>query len=93
MRLPRPFSQLLASALAVAADCRTYGVTGRLTSLLAAQLAQHLPPDAAGRCTGRAHIGITRLWPKPRSKVTSILLLLRASCCLFLISCCYCRVP
>jgi hypothetical protein len=70
-------SQMLSSLLAVAENCRANGVPGRLAALLEAQLEQHLPPDAHVRCSGIAHLGITRLWPIMKSKVRGCIMISR----------------
>lgn len=59
--------QVYDSFLSSVNDCRTNGSYRRLNQVLIRQLEATLPADAADRCSGVATVGITRLFPRPRS--------------------------
>ena len=57
--------QVLQDALLdLARDCRTGGTRFRLRAVLKRVLEATLPEDIHLRCTGRAYIAVTRLWPQ-----------------------------
>ncbi|KAG2490373.1 hypothetical protein HYH03_011175 [Edaphochlamys debaryana] len=64
--------QMYDSFLASVHDCRTNGSFKRLEEVVGGQLEATLPPDAAERCSRVATIGVTRLWPRPRTKRVSV---------------------
>ncbi len=56
--------QSLPACALPAQDCRQGGTRTRLKSVLRRVLDSALPDDIHERCTGRAHLAVTRLWPE-----------------------------
>lgn len=54
---------LMDACFQVLDDCREYGTRGRLRGVLERVTRDMLPEDAHERCTGKAFISITRLYP------------------------------
>ncbi|GMH45827.1 hypothetical protein BSKO_13790 [Bryopsis sp. KO-2023] len=54
---------LMDGALELSADCREYGTRGRLKQALENTLRELLPQDAHIKCSGKAHVAITQVYP------------------------------
>ncbi|GLI64202.1 hypothetical protein VaNZ11_007394 [Volvox africanus] len=61
-------ARILESFMESVQDCRTNGSYRRLEEVLYRQLESSLPADAAECCTGVATVGVTQLFPRPRTR-------------------------
>lgn len=63
--------QVLDSFLKSAEDCRARGTQRRLSEVVRKSLETTLPSDAHATCSGRTHVGVTRIYPYMRHKMLS----------------------